>query len=62
LSPHLVKAPAEKNPPGITALRLGKFFGVSPEIWLGLQSDYELRRAERTFWREAEKRVHPYSA
>ncbi len=45
-----------------TALRLGKFFGVSPEIWLGLQSDYELRRAERTFWREAEKRVHPYSA
>ena len=23
-----------------TALRLGKYFGVSPEIWLGLQVDY----------------------
>ncbi len=45
-----------------TALRLGKYFGVSPEIWLDLQSDYELRRAERTFWPEVEKRVHPYSA
>ena len=26
-----------------TALRLGKYFAVSPEIWLDLQSDYELR-------------------
>jgi len=25
-----------------TALRLGKYFAVSPEIWLDLQSDYEL--------------------
>jgi antitoxin HigA-1 len=24
-----------------TALRLGRFFGVSPEIWTGLQTDYE---------------------
>jgi len=31
-----------------TALRLGRFFGVSPEIWLGLQMQYELRMAERT--------------
>ena len=45
-----------------TALRLGKYFGVSPEIWLDLQSDYDLRLAKRTFWPEAEKRVHPYSA
>ena len=28
-----------------TALRLGKFFKVSPEIWLGLQSDYDWRVA-----------------
>ena len=27
-----------------TALRLGKYFGVSPEIWLDLQSEYERRR------------------
>ena len=25
-----------------TALRLAKFFGTSPELWLGLQKDYEL--------------------
>ena len=33
-----------------TALRLGKYFGVSPEIWLALQSDYELRVARQTIW------------
>lgn len=26
-----------------TALRLGIYFGVSPETWLGLQLDYDLR-------------------
>ena len=31
-----------------TALRLGKYFGVSPELWLGLQADYDLRVARRT--------------
>ncbi len=30
-----------------TALRLGKYFGVSPEIWLELQADYDLREARR---------------
>ena len=40
-----------------TALRLGKYFGVSPEIWLDLQSDYELRVARRDVWPTAEPRV-----
>ena len=40
-----------------TALRLGKYFGVSPEIWLDLQSEYELRLARRTTWKRAEPRV-----
>lgn len=31
-----------------TALRLGTYFGVSPELWLSLQSDYDLRIARRT--------------
>lgn len=44
-----------------TALRLGKYFGVSPEIWLDLQSDYDLRVAQRTVWPKVENRVHPYS-
>lgn len=32
---------------GDTALRLGHFFGTSPELWLNLQTVYELRVAER---------------
>ena len=27
-----------------TALRLGKYFGVSSELWLGLQTDFDLGR------------------
>ena len=30
-----------------TALRLGKAFGVSPELWQGLQADYEMRLQRR---------------
>jgi addiction module HigA family antidote len=40
-----------------TALRLGKYFGVSPEIWLELQSEYELRVARQTTWKQVEPRV-----
>jgi len=29
--------------PADTALRLGTYFRVSPETWLGLQVDYDLR-------------------
>ena len=44
-----------------TALRLGKYFGVSPEIWLGLQADYDLRVARRTTWLKTEPRVRVHS-
>jgi addiction module HigA family antidote len=40
-----------------TALRLGKYFGVSPEIWLDLQSDFDLRVARRELWPKVEPRV-----
>ncbi len=40
-----------------TALRLGKYFGTSPEIWLDLQSGYELRVARQTTWRGVEPTV-----
>src|SRR5512139_3402287 len=40
-----------------TALRLGKYFGVSAEIWLDLQSEYDLRLARRTTWKTVEPRV-----
>src|SRR3990172_3235650 len=45
-----------------TALRLGRYFGTSPEVWLGLQADYELRLARRTIGPEVEKRIHRHAA
>ncbi len=45
-----------------TALRLGKYFRVSPEIWMGLQADFELRLARRTTWPRAEARVREHAA
>ena len=36
---------------GDTALRLGHFFGNSPEFWLNLQAAYELRAAEQRIGR-----------
>lgn len=32
---------------GDTALRLGHFFGTSPEFWMNLQKLYEIRLAEK---------------
>lgn len=45
-----------------TALRLGKYFGVSPQTWLGLQTEYDLRVAQREIGEEIEKRVHAHAA
>jgi len=45
-----------------TALRLGAYFEVSAEIWIGLQADYELRIAKRTVGAEIARRVHPHVA
>lgn len=28
-----------------TALRLGKYFGMTPQFWMSLQTDYDLRLA-----------------
>ena len=38
-----------------TALRLGHWFGTSPEFWLNLQSLYELRRARQDVGAEVRK-------
>jgi len=45
-----------------TALRLGKYFGVSPETWTGLQADYDLKVARRAIGDELDKRVHRHVA
>ena len=33
---------------GDTALRLGKWFGTGPDIWMNLQKNYELRLTAQT--------------
>ena len=39
------------------ALRLAKYFGTTPELWMNLQSSYELRRARTKDWPKIERRV-----
>jgi len=45
-----------------TALRLSKYFGVSSNLWLGLQVDFDLSVAERSVGPEIDKRVHRHVA
>lgn len=45
-----------------TALRLGKYFGTSAELWLGLQMEYDIRRARRDLWPAIEPRIRPLTA
>lgn len=45
-----------------TALRLGKYLGVSPEIWLDLQTDFDLRTARQTVWKDIEPRIRTRAA
>jgi len=40
-----------------SALRLGTYFGNSPETWLRLQAEYDLRVARRNVGEEIEKTV-----
>ena len=40
-----------------TALRLGAYFGVSAETWLGLQIEYDLRLTRQRAGREIIRRV-----
>ena len=44
-----------------TALRLAKFFGTSPEFWIGLQSQYDLDIAADKLGERLEKEVREYS-
>ncbi len=44
-----------------TALRLGRYFNVTPQFWLNLQSEYDLRVARRTAWPALEARIRPHA-
>ena len=45
-----------------TALRLGRYFGMTPEFWINLQTRYDLDVAERTTRRQIEREVEPHAA
>ena len=44
-----------------TALRLAKYFDMSPKFWLGLQTDYDLDVAEDKLTDRLDKEIQIYS-
>ena len=41
-----------------TALRLARYFGTTPQFWLGLQSDYDLDVAADELGERLDREVH----
>ena len=44
-----------------TALRLSRFFGNSPQFWMGLQTQYDLDVAEDQLGKRLDREVRPYA-
>ena len=44
-----------------TALRLSRFFGNSPQFWLGLQTQYDLDVTEDQLGKRLDREVRPYA-
>ena len=44
------------------ALRLSKYFGTTPDFWLGLQMEFDLRRAKRETWPQEQDKVRTIEA
>lgn len=42
-----------------TALRLARYFGTTPDLWMGLQAEYDLRLAKRELAAQIERDVQP---
>lgn len=45
-----------------TALRLARFFGNSPQFWLGLQTDYDLDVTQRALGTRLAREVRSYAS
>jgi len=43
-----------------TALRLSRFFGNSPQFWMGLQSQYDLDVAQDQLGKRLDREVRPH--
>jgi addiction module HigA family antidote len=44
-----------------TALRLSRFFGNSPQFWMGLQAQYDLDIAQDQLGKRLDREVRPYT-
>ena len=45
-----------------TAMRLGEYFSTKPELWMNLQTAYELRVIRAKDWRRISARIRPFEA
>jgi antitoxin HigA-1 len=45
-----------------TALRLGRYFGNSPQFWIELQGQHDIAVAEKVSGADIRKQVHPADA
>jgi len=51
----------ERSVTADTALRLARYFGVSPQFWLGLQAEYDLDVTSDALGNRLEREVRPYA-
>jgi len=49
-----------RNVTADTALRLGRFFGTGPELWMNLQKAYDLDKARGAVGKAIEN-IHPWA-
>lgn len=45
-----------------TALRLGRYFGMSAQFWMNIQGNYDLANALENLGSKLEEEVHPHAA
>jgi addiction module HigA family antidote len=45
-----------------TALRLGRYFGTTPQFWINLQANFDLETAQDGRGLEIAGRIRPYQA
>ena len=44
-----------------TALRLGRYFGTTPQFWINLQTRHDLDVADRTLRSKIKREIEPYA-
>ena len=47
---------------GETALRLGRYFGTTPDYWINMQARYDLETARDTFESRIQSEIRPRNA